>query len=179
MRNNQSSNNVVACISGDEATYTPNVTINLLLRYHSSKFIQNYDNLFVCLTGRDALGSWWDQTQSKCSNRAKIVKKAYQTCWPSGSGVTRDGWGGRVAHPWKVWGKFWKEGGNDGRGKKERKGPERQGKRENGEGKEGKIVEENLKLKGERYKMSRGLFFCLSLFETTKICLGCTKMEIF
>ena len=27
------------------------------------------------------------------------------------SGVTRGGRGGRVAHPWKVWGKFWKEGG--------------------------------------------------------------------
>ena len=28
--------------------------------------------------------------------------------------------------------------------------------------------------------MSRGFFFfCFSLFETTEVCLGCTKMEVF
>ena len=35
------------------------------------------------------------------------------------SGVTRSGRGGRVAHPWKVWGKFWMEEGKEERGKGE------------------------------------------------------------
>ena len=48
----------------------------------------------------------------------------------------------------KFWGKFWKEGGNDRRGKK--------GKEEGKRGGKGR----------ERQ------------FETTKICLGCTKTEI-
>ena len=49
----------------------------------------------------------------------------------------------------------------EGRGKRGRKGTERQGKREkgNGKGKEGKIVEENLKLKGERYENEQRTFF--------------------
>ena len=42
--------------------------------------------------------------------------------------------------------------------------------------------EENLKWKEKGMKMSRGPFFyfyfSLSLFETTEICLECTKMEI-
>ena len=71
-----------------------------------------------------------------------------------------------------------------GEGKRGRKGTERQG---NGEGNDRKIVVENLELKGERYENEQRIFFfffffffCLffSLFETTKICLGCTKMEI-
>ena len=79
----------------------------------------------------------------------------------------------------KFWGKFWKEGGNDGRGKKgrerekeeerEQRGKEKR-KRENGEEEEGKIMEENLKLKGKGMKMIRGLFsffffsFCFFVF---------------
>ena len=87
------------------------------------------------------------------------------------SGVTRGGWGGQVAHPWKVWGKFWfcKEGGKEKKGKGEEKEEERakrvkeKGGMENAEEKKG-----NCKRGGGK----------LSLFETTKICLGCTKMEI-
>ena len=41
------------------------------------------------------------------------------------SGVTR---GGQVSHPWKVWGKFWKEGEMRKKGRK--RGKERKGKRE-------------------------------------------------
>ena len=65
----------------------------------------------------------------------------------------------------------------EGRGEK-RKGNREA--REKGEGKEGKIVEENLKLKGERerYENEQQRTFFFSLLETTKICLGCTKMEI-
>ena len=54
-----------------------------------------------------------------------------------------------------------------------------------GEGKEGKIVkgeEENLKWKGERYENEQRtffFFFCLSLFETTEICLGVPKWKFF
>ena len=71
-----------------------------------------------------------------------------------------------------------------GEGKRGGKGTERQrkkGKGENGEGNKGKIEEENLKLKFKRYENEQRtfFFFCLSLFETTKICLGCTKIEIF
>ena len=88
-------------------------------------------------------------------------------------------------------GGFWKEGGKEekgkGEGKRGGKGKERQGKRAKGE--EGKLgEEENLKwmgkgmkgMDGERYekKQRTFFFFCLSLFETTEICLGCTKMEI-
>ena len=48
-------------------------------------------------------------------------------------------------------------------------------------GKEGKIVEENLE-EGKVRKLTEDFFFvlfffCFSLFETTEICLGCTKME--
>ena len=55
------------------------------------------------------------------------------------SGVTR---GGRVAHPWKVWGKFWKEGGKEekekGEGQRGGKGKERQGKKGKWRGQEEK-----------------------------------------
>ena len=56
-------------------------------------------------------------------------------------------------------------------------------KGENGEGKLYKGTEENVNCKGKVMKMSRGPFFFLlllflSLFETTEICLGSTKMEI-
>ena len=80
---------------------------------------------------------------------------------------------------------FWKEGGNDGRGKKgrerkkRRKGNDRQGKRENGEENEGKI-EENLKLKGERYEMSRGLsffFFACHFLKPLKFVWGVPKWK--
>ena len=67
----------------------------------------------------------------------------------------------------------------EGGGKRGRKGNERQGRKRR------EIVkgeEENLKWKGNGMKMSKGpfffFFFCLSLFETTKTCLRCTKMEI-
>ena len=69
------------------------------------------------------------------------------------SGVIRGGRGGRVTHSWKVWGKIL-----EGRGK---------GGKSVGGGMEGKGM-----------KISRGVFFCLLLFETTEICLGYTKMEI-
>ena len=84
-------------------------------------------------------------------------------------------------------GKFWTEGRKEEKekveGKRGGKGKERQGKRENGEEKKGncKREEENLKWKGKGMKMRRGpffFFFCLSLFETNEICMGCTKMEI-
>ena len=114
-----------------------------------------------------------------------IAKKARVT----NSSVTRG-----VAHPWKVWGKFRRKGEmrkkgrkrekGEGRGKKRRKRQARKkGKMERKKGKIVKGDEENLKWKAERVKMSRGpfsfFFFCLSLFETTEICLGCTKMDIF
>ena len=46
--------------------------------------------------------------------------------WPTGSGVTRGGRGGRVTHPWKVWGVILEGRGQEerreGKGKKRRKG---------------------------------------------------------
>ena len=51
--------------------------------------------------------------------------------------------------------------------------------KEKGEKKRRKIVEGKWKLRNGRVKkMSRGLFFCFSHFQTTKICLGSTKMKI-
>ena len=66
-------------------------------------------------------------------------------------------------------------------------GKKRQGKKGKGvkiEKKRRKIVKgkvKNWKWKVESYKMRRGLFFffCFSLFKTTKICFGSTKLEIF
>ena len=57
----------------------------------------------------------------------------------------------------------------EARGKKRRKGnreARKKGKRENGEGKEGKgkIVEENLKLKGERYENDQQRIFFFFFF---------------
>ena len=64
--------------------------------------------------------------------------------------------------------------------KGERKGKRGMEKRENGEEKEntGNCERGGGKMEGERY-VRRGLFFffCLSLFETTEICLGCTKKK--
>ena len=59
-------------------------------------------------------------------------------------------------------------------------GKKRQGKK----GKEVKVEKKRRKtVKGQKLqnedKMRRGFFFCLSLFKTTKICFGSTKMEIF
>ena len=53
--------------------------------------------------------------------------------------------GGRVAHPWKGWGKFWKEGGERRKGKTEAR------KRENGEEKIG-----NCQRGGEKLEMKGG-----------------------
>ena len=88
-------------------------------------------------------------------------------------------------------------GGNFGRkGERSEKGRERvkeevkekrgKEKRENGEEKKGNCKRGGkLKMKGEGYEnelrtffLSFFFFFCLSLFETTEMCLGCTKMEI-
>ena len=85
----------------------------------------------------------------------------------------------------KFGGKFWKEGGNDGRGKngrergkeeREQRGKE---KRENGEGKEGKIVEENLKLKGERerYENEQQRTFFFHFLKQLKFVWGVPKWK--
>ena len=64
-------------------------------------------------------------------------------------------------------------------------GKKRHGKRGKGvkiekkNGKNGRWEIENGRWKSKSYKMRRGLFFCFSLFKTTKICFGSTKMEIF
>ena len=60
-----------------------------------------------------------------------IHKKMYQIMMPI-RGVTR---GGRVAHPWKVWREFCKEGGNDGRGKKGREREKEEEREQRGKGK--------------------------------------------
>ena len=78
-------------------------------------------------------------------------------------------------------GKF---GGNFGREKGgKRKEEEKEEEREKKGTEKGKTGREIVKLKiwkGKGMKMSRGLFFffCLSLFETSEICLECTKMEM-
>ena len=70
----------------------------------------------------------------------------------------------------EVWGKFWKEGGKEEKGKGEGErggtGKESQGKRENGAEKKGncKREEENLKWKGGRYENEQRTFFFLSFF---------------
>ena len=113
--------------------------------------------------------------------RGKIWQAQSKSYMHLCSGVTRGGW---VAHPWKVWGKFWKgemmkkgrkrekgkgEGNRGGKGK-ERQGKKGKMKRE--KRREGKIVEENLQWKGKGMKMSRELFFFFLLV------IFCTKMEI-
>ena len=94
--------------------------------------------------------------------------------------------------PLESLGKIWKERrkekkrkGAGKRGRKEKKRDARKkGKMEREKREILKGEEENLKWKGKvslwKRAMSRGpfFFFCLSLFETTEICLGCTKMEI-
>ena len=64
------------------------------------------------------------------------------------SGVTR---GGRVAHPWKVWGKFLKEGERRIKGREREKDEEREmrgkDKGENGEEKKGNLKGEKETLK--------------------------------
>ena len=57
-----------------------------------------------------------------------------------------------------------------GEGKRGGKGTERRGKRENGEGKEGKIVEKNLKLKGERYENEQRTSFFFFFFLLVTFC---------
>ena len=52
------------------------------------------------------------------------------------SGVTR---GGRVTHPWKVWGKIFEGRGKEEKGKGEGKGKDSQGKRGKWSRKEGKL----------------------------------------
>ena len=98
-----------------------------------------------------------------------------------------------------------KGGKREGRGKKEEgreKRPKEKGKMEKKRRGILKEEEENLKWKGKVWKWAEDLFFCcccfwvfffcfcfvflfwfffffcFSLFETTEICLGCTKMEI-
>ena len=90
----------------------------------------------------------------------------------------------------KFGGKFWKEGGKEKKGrerdlgKKRRKGTREAIKEGKMEKKRREIVKGGggkLKFRrGERYENEQWnfFFFCLSLFETTEICLGCTKMEI-
>ena len=101
-------------------------------------------------------------------------------------GVTRGGRGGRVAHPWKIWGKilegrgkWWKRKKWKGEGKRG-KGTDRKGKKGKWRGKRRENCGGKLKIEGGKGKVwkwaAEDLFF--SLFETTKICLGCTKMEI-
>ena len=98
------------------------------------------------------------------------------------SGITRGGGGGRVTHPWKVWGEIL-EGRGKGR-KREGRGKMRGKEKREGKGKwkmerkRREIVkgeEENWKWEGKGMKMDREPFlfflFCLSLFETTEICL--------
>ena len=74
----------------------------------------------------------------------------------------------------KFGGKFWKEGG------KEEKGRDRENKEKMEKRSKERMVE--MEGKGTCMKMNRGppfffffFFFCLSLLETTEICLGCTK----
>ena len=111
-------------------------------------------------------------TQSICTSQIDWI---YHSC--SNSGVTRGGRGGRVAHPWKVSGKFLKKGGNkekrEGREEKKRKEKERQGKKGEMENKRSEIVkgEEENKLKMEggngKYKVwkwAEDLFFFFFFF---------------
>ena len=93
--------------------------------------------------------------------------------WVANRGVTR----GRVAHPWKVWGEIL-----EGRGKwwkRKKKGREREKEEEREQGKWRGKWRENC---GGKFKIEGGnvwkwaedppfflFFFCLSLFETTKI----------
>ena len=83
-------------------------------------------------------------TQSICTSQIDWI---YHSC--SNSGVTS---GGRVAHPWKVSGKFLKKGGNKEKreGREEKRG-KRQGKKGEMENKRSEIVkgEEENKLKME------------------------------
>ena len=74
----------------------------------------------------------------------KLLNGKPKTYMGTNSGVTRGGRGGRVAHPWKVWGKFWKEGGKEKKGRERKK--RRNGKRE--VRKKGKV-----KRKGREIKM--------------------------
>ena len=61
----------------------------------------------------------------------------FQYC-PIG-GETRGGRGGRVAHPWKVWGKLWKEGGKEEKREREKEEErEKRGKEKRGNGEENK-----------------------------------------
>ena len=103
------------------------------------------------------------------------------------SGVTKGERGGRVAHPWKVQVEFLE---GRGKGKKGREGKEEREKRGKEKMENGKEKNWNFKRGGWKPNNGRGkvwtwaedlflLFFFLSLFETTEICLGCTKMEIY
>ena len=82
---------------------------------------------------------------------------------PCISGVTR---GGRVVHPWKVWGKILegrgKGGKREGRGKKRMKGKREARKKGNGEVKKGNCNW----VGGKLIMMSGGLFFFFFFFFT-------------
>ena len=81
------------------------------------------------------------------------------------------GRGGRVAHPWKVWGNIWKEGEGGkrkGREKERRKGKREERKRGKMEKKRRKIVKEEERMKRERYKNKQRTFFSSSLFHFLK-----------
>ena len=80
----------------------------------------------------------------------------------------------------KFGGKFWKEGGK--RKKMEGREEKRKGNREareKGEGKEGKIVEENLKLKGEieRYENEQQRTFFFHFLKPLKFVWGVPKWK--
>ena len=81
---------------------------------------------------------------------------------------------GRKREKWKGEGKKRRKGKREVR----KKGKWRGKRRENCKKEEKKIKMEVRK--GQSMKMSRGFFFlfCLLLFETTEICLGCTNMKI-
>ena len=103
------------------------------------------------------------------------------------SGVTR---GGRVAHPWKVWGKFGRKvemgkwGKREGRGKKgKERGKEEE--RERSKKKKWKMErenckgeEENLKWKGERYENEQRTFvFACHFLKPLKFVWGVPKCK--
>ena len=106
------------------------------------------------------------------------------------SGVTRGGRGERVPLPLESLGEILEGRGKGGkwggRGKKREKGKrEAREKRENGEENKGNCKRGGgkLEMEGERYENERRtspfsfFFFCLSLFDTTEICLGVPKLK--
>ena len=149
----------------------------------SSLTLPRYNLLTTCISGANLKGNPQAAAPSYFLQRqgwAPLFLQRHVT-WRLTvcSGITGGGVRGRVP-PRDIWqGNFcWPT-----RKKRQRK---RKGKGVKIEKKRRKIVKRKVEIESGRwksfksYKMRRGFFFfCFSLFKTTKICLGSTKMEIF